>query len=406
MNFAKQTLVVAMGTGGAQLIMLVATPWLARAYTPFAFGEFAVFQSVMMALVTVSCLRYEMAIPVEKRPEQANLLSVLSILSVLVVAFLSLGATVAIQYGVLPFNLGSLGPSLIYIPAAILFSGLFQVTTFLGIREGNFLHTGMFKVGQAIFFVVSALLLGGLGLVGAYAFSFAFAAISLLRYIGNISAFSFRDLLGVAKRYKEYPLLSMPTALLDTLALAAPVLIISEYYSTTDTGNFSQVQRLISAPLLLLSMAISQVFFKHASEYRHSGKLLVPLMVRAIRILGVAGITLWLTAAAIGNPLLRLILGSEWRTDTAFILLAITPIVIRVMVSPVSNIFMVCDRVRLGTMWQVFHFAAAFGVLPIAAKRMGFDNFLLVIVVSDLVLYTLYGTLALRVARQADGEIR
>lgn len=406
MKFAKQTLVVAMGAGGAQLIQLVATPWLARAYTPSAFGEFAVFQSVMMALVTVSCLRYEMAIPVEKIPEQAHLLSVLSILAVLVVAFLALGVTVAIQYGVLPLNLGSLGPSLIYIPAAILFAGLFQVTTFLGIREGKFLHTGMFKVGQATFFVVSALLWGGLGLVGAYAFSFAFAAIGLLRYIGNISAFSIRDLLVVAKRYKEYPLLSMPTALLDTLALAAPVLIISEYYSTTDTGNFSQVQRLISAPLLLLSMAISQVFFKHANEYRHSGKPLVPLMARTILILGAAGATLWLTAAAIGDPLLRLVLGSEWRTDTAFILLAITPIVIRVMVSPVSNIFMVCDRVKLGTVWQVFHFAVAFGVLPIAAKSMGFDNFLLVIVMSDLLLYSLYGILALRVARQADREIR
>lgn len=406
MSFAKQTLVVAAGAGGAQLVLFLATPWLARAYSPAAFGEFAVFQSVMVALVTVSCLRYEMAIPVEKDARQVGHLSAVSLLAVLAVSAVALAVTLSVHFRMVPVGAGALGASIAYVPFVLLCTGLFQLTTFLGIREGNFLHTGLFKVGQAACFVIAALLLPGVGLVGAFAIGAAFSALGLLRYRHRLYASSRYDLINVARRYRDYPLLSMPTALLDSLALAAPVLIISEFFSSQDTGNFSQVQRLAAAPLLLVAMAISQVFFKHASEHRHAGQPLAPLLVRTVAGLAVGGLALWLAVAAFGEPLFRLLLGNAWRTDTGFLLLSITPIVIRILVSPVSNIFMVCDRVRLGTAWQVLHFAAAFGVLPLAARLLAFDDFLRIIVVNDLVIYLAYGLLALGVAKKTDTEAR
>src|SRR5665213_1983818 len=98
MSFAKQTLTVVTGASGAQLIQLLATPWLARTFAPSAFGEFAVFQSVLLVLVTISCLRYEMAIPVEKEPSQVSLLCILSVISLVGICFLAVAATLAIHF--------------------------------------------------------------------------------------------------------------------------------------------------------------------------------------------------------------------------------------------------------------------------------------------------------------------
>ncbi len=56
---------------------------------------------------------------------------------------------------------------------------------------------------------------------------------------------------------------------------------------------------------------------------------------------------------------------------------------------------------RLGHLfaWQLAYFATAFSVLPAAASRLGFDQFLMVYLLHETVLYAAYMALIVRAAR-------
>ncbi|MGZ5106322.1 MAG: hypothetical protein ACXWHC_20135, partial [Usitatibacter sp.] len=64
MSFLRQVGTVAAGVAGGQLILLAATPLLARTFTPAAFGDYAVFLALYFVTLVVACLRLEFAIPI------------------------------------------------------------------------------------------------------------------------------------------------------------------------------------------------------------------------------------------------------------------------------------------------------------------------------------------------------
>ena len=70
-SFASNVVTIVTGTAIAQIIVILATPVITRLYGPEAFGLFALFSSIISILVTVGCLRYELAIMLPKSDEDA-----------------------------------------------------------------------------------------------------------------------------------------------------------------------------------------------------------------------------------------------------------------------------------------------------------------------------------------------
>lgn len=356
----------------------------------------------MLVIVTISCLRYESAIPVEKDEWLANAVALVAAAACTVLAAFLLVAVTLSQLTTLPMAITLLGTDIWYLPLAALLAGLFSIITFIGIREGHFGYTAIFKITQVVAFAAVAFQFKDIGLIGGYVIGMLVACIGIWRYRTIFALPQWRLIPSAAKKYREFPTMAMPTSLLDTVTLAVPIFVIAGTYSTADVGNYSQVQRLVSAPLLLVGMALSQVFFRHSNEQHHAGKSIAPIMLHTMQLLILTGVGLWLIAALLGDWLFQMILGADWRTDTTFILMALTPVVIRTLVSPIANVFMVCDRISIGTAWQVFHFLMAIIVFPLAAARLIFDEFLIFICIAEAVAYAIYAWLMWRVVRKFD----
>ena len=64
--FFKNILVASSGTIFAQSLGLITTPIITRIYTPNDYGMFSAILAVVMVLSSVSTLRYEIAIPIER----------------------------------------------------------------------------------------------------------------------------------------------------------------------------------------------------------------------------------------------------------------------------------------------------------------------------------------------------
>jgi O-antigen/teichoic acid export membrane protein len=281
--------------------------------------------------------------------------------------------------------------------------GLLQIFAAALVRQGSFLNTAILRIVQPVAFIAAALFMIPGGLPIAFATGVAIAA-------GFGLAFSWRLLVTpathairqIVRKYCDFPMISLPVAILDTFALAMPLLFIVEHYGEAAAGNYAQVQRLASAPLLLFAAAISQVFYKHAGDVLRSGRSPRPLMWNTVRGMGLIGLALIALAALIGEPVLSMFLGSAWRTDSQYLLLLLVPIVIRTVVSPITSVLLLAGKVRLAAAWQVIYAATTWALLSYMSRRAQLEDLLFAVLINELVMYLMYLWMVDLVARRLE----
>ncbi|MEA2607581.1 MAG: hypothetical protein QOI00_2338, partial [Chloroflexota bacterium] len=118
-DFTRGTIKIVAGTGAAQAISVVAAPVLTRLYSPSDYGIFAVATSLLAVLVSITCLRYEFAIPLPEDDDiAANVLGLSTIVNCAASALIAL-ALLAFGDAILGvFGARSLNPFIVLLAIA------------------------------------------------------------------------------------------------------------------------------------------------------------------------------------------------------------------------------------------------------------------------------------------------
>lgn len=395
MNIARRVGTVALGTALGQGSVIVATPLLARLYSPAEFGQLALLLTVAAYAAAAGCLRYDLALSSSPQEDAPGLfwLCVFSALIVMIATGL---------VALLPWRDWSDSGLVSVVERPVLLAltvgavALAQAVSSESVRASQFTRLAILKASQGLFFA-GASLLTVIGLVVAVPVSYAVAAAVSVR---RVTFPSFRSVRQAAVRYKSFPLLSLPGALFDVLACSAAVLVVSASYGMEELGQFSQVQRFVGAPLLLVSASLFQVFLRHSADAHQAGRSLMPLIVRVgSRVAGLVGAVI-VAVVVLGEPVLGFLLGPDWRVDTYFLFVVVGALAVRICVSPFSSVLFTTGRLGHLFAWQLAYFATAFSVLPATASRLGFDQFLMVYLLHETVLYSAYMALIVRAARK------
>lgn len=365
--------------------MFLITPLLARAYAPADFGQLALIMTIASYAAAAGCLRLDLALS-SSRAEQRDALFVLCLIAAL--AFAGLTGLLAC----LPWrswsrsDLATLSAEPWLLAAVVAGVGLYQAVSSDLVGRSGFSRLAVVRASQGVGFAILAPL-HAIGLTWALVVSYLVAASAGLRRFARVSL---AELGAVAKEHRRFPLLSLPGAICDVLACSAVVVVISDAYGLAQLGQFSQVQRTIGAPLLLVSASLFQVYLRRATDDFQAGQPLRPLLLRTARRAALFTLAALAVVALFGERVLHLWLGSGWRVDTPFLLLTLGGLAIRVCVSPFSSILVTTGR--LGTLlgWQIVYLVTSFAVLPIAASFLALDDFLAVYVLHESVLYGLY----------------
>lgn len=388
------------GIGAGQLILLAATPFLARAFGPAAFGHFSVIVTIAGVLATVAALRLDLAVASAADEEVGTIAWTALALPVLVIP-----VTVAVMFAVLsaPVKLGlPFGPvDLPAVAGIALLQGLVLVQTGIGVRMGAFRALAAVRIAQALIFAALALsLIPDLEI--AMALGWAAALVAGWPIVRRLPAFAGLAESRVAlSRNRRFVLISTPVALLDIGALALPLLFIAAAYGPVEAGNFSQVQRLLGAPLMLVATASAQIFFRYAGEQYRAGRSIRPLYWRVAGGMTALALLAFIAIAAVGHPVMSLLMGPSWRTDVTFLLLAVGPVFFRVIASPVSSALIITGRLGTIGVWQSCYFVVTFAVLWFAHRELPFEGLLLAYAFSELVMYGVYLLLSARAAAAA-----
>ncbi|MCT1578434.1 oligosaccharide flippase family protein [Oceanobacillus kimchii] len=324
-SFYRSVLIMVSGTIASQLIKMMLSPIITRLYDPSAIGVMGTFMSIIQIMIPIAAFTYPMAIVLPKYDIQAKLLMKLSIYISLVTSIIL--AVILLIYNdwiINIFNIQELSKYLLLLPLVILF------TTFMMIYEQWFIRKKQFKINASSMFYQALITEGGKVGIGFFAptaqalvmmstltngvrglLLYLFGRNDLKRFKSE-KTYSKQNLLEVAKKYRDFPLLRAPQMLIDATTQSLPILMLASFFNTASAGFFTICNTVLAIPSSLIGNAIGNVFYPRINEAALNKKNITKLLKKSIMALSAVGIFPFAIIIIFGPWLFELVFGSGW----------------------------------------------------------------------------------------------
>jgi O-antigen/teichoic acid export membrane protein len=354
---------------------LGASPILTRLYTPEEFGVLAVFASIIGVVFAFIAGRYEMAIPLPDREEQA---ASLTVAGYIVVLFLSLISGIGLFFGgqqiVQWTNTPNLEPYLWLIPVGLVGAGTYQVLNYWAVRHKAYSVIARTKVTQNAARVGSQVSIGllssgplgllvgeVLGRVGGVG---SLALFTIRETMSEFKTVSARGVVKAARRYRRFPMLAAPSALLNKASTNLPALLFASIFSPAVAGWFALSQRVIGLPVWLVSQAVSQVYLGEAAEIRQKSPAeLRGLFIRLSALLLAVGLIPALALGAFGDVIFSFVFGADWTEAGQYAEYLSVAFLAQIIVVPLSMTLNILEQQGLQLAWDAARFVIVLGAL-------------------------------------------
>ncbi len=268
------------GTTIAQAIPIAISPILTRLYTPEDFGVFALFISLVSIFGSIANGRYEFAIMLPKKDEDAiNIFALGFIINVALSLFLLLMVIVFHDLFISLLNNKEISLWLYLVPFSVFLIGCFNLLNYYNNRLKNYKDLAKANVYKSVVTAVVQLSIGfikqsTIGLISGQIISQIFANTKLLRNIIKdkilLLKISKVKMIAVANKYKDFPKFNVPHAVMNTLSSNMPVLIINFFFGSTSTGFFAIANKVLLLPVGLFTSSFSQIFLQKITYNRNN----------------------------------------------------------------------------------------------------------------------------------------
>lgn len=356
------------GTALSQLVMVSATPFLTRLYSPSVFGEYAMLSMLLSLVVVFATGKYELAVLLQADRERAGHAACLAMATAVLVStiLLLLGCCVV---WMMPaeeslhsfFNDVNLFV-LLGVSYLMLLLNASQVALFaLMNKNGQFSGMSIARIMQAVSMVGAQIALsfwdnGLFGLV--YGTLVGLVACALVQFLyaiksNGLSTPDRKTMLQIASANKNMPLHTIPTDLIGSLMAQFPVYFLAANFSSTAVGYFSLAQRTLQAPMQLIGTSVGEVFRRNASSmYAEHGEcrryfLKISGLLALIAVFACVVTELWAV------PLFSLVFGKQWEAAGSFAAIMIFMFALKFIVNPVSFMFLIVKKTRLDLVLHV-----------------------------------------------------
>ena len=409
----KNTSILVGGTIIAQLIPILLQVILRRLYAPEIFGAYSVFLSLFSIGVFFFTLRYELSVINPKDDYEAqNILGVIFFISIIVFFILEVILFLWNEKIVDIFNFPKdYSWWLYFLPLSLLFYAWFLGIQYWLVRKKNFKGISVNKISRRLVEGVVQLMFGSLNksfglLIGFLGGVIANFVVGIKQSVG--SGFSIRNLSiqkirFVAGKYKEYPIFNAIPAFLNTAGLMLPIIFMNKFYGVEVTGYFDLTRQVLAVPIALLSVALSQVYLQRFSERYNKRESIKKDLMMLWLFLGVISFVSFIIIFFAGEMLFAVIFGQKWSVSGYYAEILIFKYVLIFMVSPVSNVLISLNKVKIISLWQIFYFFVIFSLKFFS--HYSFEMFLIVYVVLELIAYLVYLALIIYNVRKYEKSL-
>ncbi|MFZ2361126.1 MAG: oligosaccharide flippase family protein [Anaerolineae bacterium] len=415
-GFAGHVLKLVGGTTAAQVITLLTAPIISRLYAPEAFGTLSVFVALVGSIGVVVCLRYEFAILLPERHEEAaNVAAVCLLATLLTSALTALALWLWGEWLLSLLKAPGLARYLWLMPLSLLIQGVIQTATYWTIRNKQFGRVSAARVSASTTTSAVPIALAGVGkagtsaLIGSWVAGILVSALVLASTTLRNSGLLFRNSIRRSairesiSRYRKFPLVDSWSAFINTLSWQLPTLMLSAFFATTVVGYYSLANRIILLPLTLVGHAISQVFFQQGAELRTRPGALTHAVEMVFRRLVALGLLPALILTILGQELFIVVFGAAWAEAGLYTQILAPWMFFLVISSPLSNLFIILERQELLLIVQVLVFISRVIALLVGG-RLG--NVYLTLALWSISGAVIYGGLSMWNLRMAGVSLR
>lgn len=397
----------ALSTGAilAQAITFLATPFLARLYTPAEFGLLAVFISVSSIATVLANGRYDASILVPNTENEAATLVLLSLLlatfSSILLFFLSIITPIAY------LNIIGVDALKQWLPFAFIaggFSAIAISTQGWLNRKKLYSQISKLRIIQSASLVITPIILGltleeEFGLILGHILGYSLSGLVAYTILRSTAPnWNHHNLYQVAKLYKNSPKYILPNSLIDTISLQIPIFALTSAYGTNDAGNYSIATRFLALPAALIGGAIGQIFAQKASSLIYTNPTDLFALYKKTTILLLLIITpIFIIIITSGESIFALVLGNEWQEAGRIAELLIFSAAIYFIFSPTSIIFILLKKEKillLFSLFQLFYRIVAFLLTDSSA------NYIYLLVIFECINVTLIEFFLIRIIKQ------
>ncbi|MCB0769869.1 MAG: lipopolysaccharide biosynthesis protein [Flavobacteriales bacterium] len=368
-GFKRNVMTLMGGSALAQVIPLIATPFLTRMYSPEQFGALAVLLAIANPLSLLVCGRYEMTVVLPKEDREARPLVQASLFVALLVTAL-LGALIWTFRDLLVGCLGVSGPgvgvAVVLSPLLFHSMGSFQPLNNWLVRKEAFAAMSFNRIVQTSTITIASLLMGRWALENGLMYGYL-AGWGLYLGMGLVQAewkdariFRINTSLIKAgmRNYRHFPLYNALPAVLNTATLSIPVFALTRLFDEEVTGQFNLSRQSIFLPGMFIASAFMQVYMQRSSATVSAGLPVGPGLSRLVRFLSFFGVALALVLITLGPFLFAVVFGEEWEQAGSMARVLAVPFALQFVVVPLAVVLPALGRIKAYSVWQVIYFSS------------------------------------------------
>lgn len=362
-GFLRSVGILVGGTIFSQAIMVLVLPLLTRLYTPEDFNVLAVYASILGIISVAACLRFEVAIPLPQRDDEAVNLLVLALSSATIFSGVAALAVLFFSAEIISFIAQPrLEPYLCLFPLGLWFTSSYAALQFWATRRKRFGVVTKTRVAQAmggagvqvglgwggiapLGLLLGQLLNSGAGVLGL-AFNFFKNEKKLLNSV------NFTNLKAAFLKYDKFPKYSTFESLANSASVEVPILIIAALAIGPEAGFLMLASRVMSAPMALVGGSVSQVYLSRAPDELRAGTLeqFTESVLVGLAKIGVGPLIFIGIVAPITFPI---IFGEQWQRAGVFLTWMTPWFIMQFMAAPVSMALHVTSHQRTALLLQI-----------------------------------------------------
>lgn len=370
-SFVRGVVALAGGTAGAQILAVLASPLLTRFYRPEDFGVLAVFVALLGVLSVISCLRYELAIPLSKT-DSAALNTLALAVSINLIFSLTVGMLVfAFRESISDLlKVPLLAKYLWILPIGVILIGTYRSLTFWAVRKKSFGTVARTKLTQALGGMGTQLGIGAfhggpLGLIVGQVIGMSAGVILLGRKLTPKfkllkHAVRQKRIVTAAIRHSRFPKFDMLAAGINTVAGNLPQFLLAALFSPAVAGLYLLAYRVISMPVAVLGQAVGQALYSHARAAAVNGSLFrFVCRITCVLVLLIALPVIVLFSY--GEPLFSWVFGAGWSKAGLYAEWLILGAAVQFVYSPISLMLLATNSQHINLAIQIFLLSARTG---------------------------------------------
>ncbi|HBF87992.1 MAG TPA: hypothetical protein DDX39_05045 [Bacteroidales bacterium] len=362
-DFYKNVLTLLTGTTIAQALPIAISPILARMYSPEDFGVLALFVAITSIFAVIVNARYELAIVLPEKDEDAINILALGVLISIIFSLIILIVVIIFHNQILILlDNKNISLWLYFIPLVVLLTGLYNVLNFYNTRIKNFKNIAISSIYKSISMVIVQLIVGffktgASGLIIGRIVSFFSGNFGMLNVVVSdkilMSKISKSGMKKMANRYIDFPKFSLAGALANSMSIELSNVFMSSLFNISTLGFYSFANNMLKMPGALIGKSISQVYFQEANKERIEKGNAVKTFEGTVKKLFFISFPIFLLLFFFVEDIFAFVFSEKWRVAGQYAQILIPYIFVNFIVSPITITNSVFEKQKVSLIWQL-----------------------------------------------------